>query len=271
LNSFIRWAGSKRLILGKLRASAPATFQRYIEPFAGSASLFFDLCPNEAILGDLNEELILTFKQVKAAPDEVIALLRNIGPGKANYLKIRSLNPVHLTAKRRAARFIYLNHFCFNGLYRVNLAGHFNVPYFPNNTALEFREKLVSKASQLLKNTQFVSGDFDVTLSKAQKGDFAYIDPPYVLKKREVFSDYTQNSFSTKDLVRLSQTLDALDKKGVHFMLSYADCREARQLLKKWNSERVWTRRNIAGFTGNRKGTFELLGSNFARPAHAKN
>src|SRR5215471_9721752 len=126
---FLRWAGSKRQLLPRLASYWNHSYKRYLEPFAGSARLFFHLCPKSAILGDINQELIHTYEQLIRAPDDVISRVFSWRQNKSAYYKIRSLIPETLDKSSRAARFIYLNRYCFNGLYRTNLRGDFNVPY----------------------------------------------------------------------------------------------------------------------------------------------
>jgi DNA adenine methylase len=132
VRSFLRWAGSKRLTLNVLKASCPNRIEgRYIEPFAGSACLFFDLQPNEAILGDLNRELICAMREIRRDVYRVLECVRRLPRGKTGYYRVRSLSTYQLCEAEIAARFIYLNRYCFNGLYRTNLKGNFNVPYGP--------------------------------------------------------------------------------------------------------------------------------------------
>jgi DNA adenine methylase len=265
MRSFIRWAGSKRLTLGTLRKYWPGNGFRYIEPFAGSACLFFDLEPDRAILGDLNSELIGTMNALKQDCEKIIKLVDKIPTGEESYYKIRKMNPKKMSFNNMAARFLYLNRYCFNGLYRTNLAGKFNVPYAePKKIGNEYSQN-IRNAAKALKKAIFVNADFETTLAYVNKNDFVYLDPPYIVKNREIFSDYTTGSFSAKDLERLSKALKSINAKRAKFLISYADSREARLLLKPWGPKRVWTRRNIAGFSANRRGAFELVGTNFPR------
>lgn len=260
--SFLRWAGSKRLLLSKLRKYCPAHYKRYIEPFAGSACLFFDLQPQSAILGDLNQELICTLRAVQNDVQLVFECIRRLPRGEAAYYRTRELDTSSLSDAQIAARFIYLNRYCFNGLYRTNRAGKFNVPYGPPKSGLPVNEDAIRNAARVLQHAMLVAGDFEETLAYAARGDFVYIDPPYVMETRRVFSEYLPNTFAKDDLIRLGASLDSLDKRGATFLVSYADSPEARKLLDKWRPKRIWTRRNIAGFSGSRKGTYELIATN---------
>src|SRR5437867_3115484 len=129
MNSFIKWAGSKKQLLPVITDQLPENYSRYIEPFAGSASLFFQLMPKQAILGDINKELIDTYSIIKTNIEGVISQLYQLKKSKKNYYHLRGINPEKLKEEEAAARFIYLNRFCFNGLYRTNKLGIFNVPY----------------------------------------------------------------------------------------------------------------------------------------------
>jgi DNA adenine methylase len=262
VRSFIRWAGSKRLLLPTLRRYRPRSFARYIEPFAGSARLFFDLQPQHAILGDLNEELICTYRQVRRDVYLVLQCLHRLPRGERAYYHIRSLDPHRLSDSEVAARFLYLNHYCFNGLYRTNLQGQFNVPYGPpkNNSLID--EDLLVKASQSLRDTVLIAGDFSETLASAGPHDFVYLDPPYFVAHRRIFSEYHPKSFKDTDLGRLSTILADIHGRGAYFLATYADSPEARRILAPWKPIRVRTRRHIAGFSANRRISYEVLATN---------
>lgn len=258
----LRWAGSKRQLLGKLTPYWRPTYNRYIEPFVGSGALFFSLNPRRAVLGDLNEHLIETYKQIKKSPKTVYAAISKLPRGKRAYYNLRAQDPATLRPILRAARFVFLNRHCFNGIYRTNLDGWFNVPYAPTKTGeMPPMEDFVSAASALSK-ARLVAGDFQKVLALAERGDFVYLDPPYVVSSRRVFIEYGAKEFSVKDLSRLSKELDRLNARGVKFAVSYADCVEARILFSKWTLKRVCIRRNIAGFTGDRRRAYEIIASN---------
>ncbi|MEA2165830.1 MAG: adenine methylase [Thermoanaerobaculia bacterium] len=262
MKSIIRWAGSKRSLLPELRASVPETFSRYVEPFVGSACLFFDLQPKEAILSDLNEELIGMYRAVRRDPYLVLEAFRRLPRGKKAYYRIRGEDPKLLASSTLAARFLYLNRFCFNGLYRTNMSGRFNVPYGPPQKPLVVFEDDVIKAGIVLRRAELFSWDFARTIDLVEKGDFVYLDPPFVLDERRVFTEYLPGSFSRDDIGRLSEALQVIHQRGATFLLSYASCCEAQKLTKPWKHRTVWTRRNIAGFSGARRGDHEILASN---------
>jgi DNA adenine methylase len=260
MKSPIRWAGSKKQSVHLLKKYW--TGGRYIEPFAGSACLFFELEPPEAILGDLNWELTRTMAALKSNVEGVLAILRTLRTGETAYYAIRQIDPATLDEYSLAARFLYLNRYCFNGLYRTNLRGQFNVPYGPPKSGLGIDEAVVRAAARLLHRATVLQGDFEATLSRAEEGDFVYLDPPYVVSSRRVFREYLPGSFCANDLIRLRELLSELQRKGVTFLITYADSPEARRLLRLWRPRRIRTRRNIAGFASYRRVSYELLATN---------
>ncbi len=262
LKSFIRWAGSKRQTLTKLRPLCSKPYSRYIEPFAGSASLFFDLQPNRAVLGDINPELITTMRELQRDAPLVLECLRRLPRGKSNYYKIRGTPISAYSPSEQAARFIYLNRYCFNGLYRTNRRGEFNVPYGPPKSNAEIDESMIFAAARLLRHATLINADFADTLEHAERGDLVYLDPPYVVARRRIFAEYGANSFQQSDLLRLGKILSRLDSSGVKFVITYADSAEARKLFSKWQTTRIWTKRNISGFVASRRGAYEILATN---------
>jgi DNA adenine methylase len=261
MRAFLRWAGSKKQLLPILERYWTGGFSRYIEPFAGSSCLFFHLEPTSAILGDINGELIGALRAVRLDAPRVIECLRRLPRNEGCYYRIRRVNPAQLCPFEAAARFLYLNSLCFNGLYRTNTAGGFNVPYCPPGHKTVPAHLLI-EASERLRRAALVHGDFEDTVSVATGGDFVYLDPPYAVSRRRVFSEYGPTLFGARDLARLRKALRTLDRRGVKFVVSYADCSEARAAFKAWTLQRVRTRRNIAGFTGDRRGSYELLATN---------
>ena len=259
---FLRWAGSKKKQIPCLILFWRPTYARYIEPFAGSCSLFFAIGPEQAILGDKNAELIETYSVVRDHSEEVYDRVSAIPRTRDVYYAIRSQCPAQLTHIERATRFIYLNRNCFNGIFRTNAHGEFNVPFASSRVgAFVTRDEFLG-AADLLRRAKFCAGDFGSTLRHVRAGDFVYLDPPYAVKSRRVFREYGAKVFGTADIERLRKHLCAIDTKGAHFVVSYADCREARDLAKNWRSRRVRLRRHIAGFSQARKLAYELLITN---------
>ena len=262
---FLRWAGSKRKQLSRLSLFWAPTHARYVEPFAGSACLFFELAPKKAVLGDNNSSLIEVYRTVRDQPDRLYDRLRRIRRDHATYYRWRKRCPDHLDLETRVVRFIYLNRNCFNGIYRLNENGEFNVPMGRRPGAYFTRAEFIDCAL-LLRNAQLVDGDFTLTLERVRSGDLVYLDPPFALESRRVFRQYGLKSFHTSDVPRLAESLAQISQRGADFLVSYADCREARSLAVGWNAIRLPVRRHVAGFTHSRRLAYEWLISNMSIP-----
>jgi DNA adenine methylase len=260
---FLRWAGSKRKLIPTLRGKLPQHFDRYYEPFAGSACLFFALPTGQrAVLGDINEELINAYQQIQCNVENVIALLRRLRRTKTQYYCLRSRDPGRLDQASRAARFIFLNRLSFNGIYRTNKAGAFNVPYGGHKCGpLPTPEELRTCATHL-RTTELRCLSFERTLRDCKQGDFVYLDPPYRIKARRVFNEYSHHLFDDDQLDLLRTTMLDMDRKGVNFLVSYGLSKEALFLAKGFETSHATVQRHIAGFASKRKRARELLISN---------
>jgi DNA adenine methylase len=266
--SFLRWAGSKRKLIPRLVEFWNDNHARYVEPFAGSACLFFAIGPDKAVLGDNNGELINVYRVLRDQPERMHRRLIGIPRERHIYYSWRARDPSTLDPETRALRFIYLNHNCFNGIYRTNIAGAFNVPFGSKLATYLSRHEFVSCA-EALSNVKLVSGDFQATLTHVKKGDFVYLDPPYAVSSRRMFRQYGKKPFDTDDVQRLGGELRRINKLGAHFVVSYADCREARRLAVEWHSKKVLVRRHIAGFSDHRGHSFEwIIYNRPPRPRH---
>jgi len=261
---FLRWAGSKRALLPLLKRHVPRRFGKYIEPFAGSACLFFEMAPNRAVLADLNDRLIDTYRAVAQNPGRVSGHLSRLPVGSDAYYEIRKGYPHLRGPVARAATFIYLNRFCFNGLYRTSRSGRFNVPYgAPRSTAVPSKSEL-ALASKAIASAILMSGDFeDVVLSTAKRGDFVYLDPPFHSTSTRVFTQYNASPFGRSDLDRLVDLLEVIDRRGCRFLLSYAASKESVKAFDSYSLRKIVTRRNISGFPQHRGAVKELLVRNF--------
>jgi DNA adenine methylase len=260
---FLRWAGSKRRLLPVLQNFWTAKHKRYVEPFAGSACLFFAIKPPRAVLGDLNSELIATYIEVKYRISAVLDELKKLKPeSKREYKRLRSVDITTLTSPARAARFIYLNRYCFNGIYRTNLHGQFNVPYSGDRCGNVPKDEAFRKCSSRLRYARFVNGDFENVLKQATAGDLVYIDPPYAVRARRIFREYDPSTFTYKDIGRLRKWMEVLDSSKVDFVVSYAESDEADLLRKGFAHKVVSVRRHIAGFAAHRALSNEVLITN---------
>lgn len=262
ITPIFRWAGSKRKVLPILGSYWTPSFRRYVEPFAGSAALFFQLQPERAVLGDINQELISAYEVIRDRPDDVHRAASKISRSEAEYYRVRGRDITRLSTFSRAVRFVYLNRHCFNGIYRTNTAGRFNVPFAHDKPGRIPPIENFRRCANLLHRASLKCGDFGQILSAVKANDFVYLDPPYAVETRRVFRQYDRREFLTRDLERLSEHLHNIDKRGASFVLSYADCREARVLLSGWQVRRIRVRRNIAGFTAHRRIATELLATN---------
>lgn len=230
---FLRWAGSKRALLRPIVDVLPAHYRVYWEPFLGAGSLYFALKPGRAVLGDSCRELIDTYAAVRDSVDEIIGHLNPLKPDKNLYYHIRShrsTDPV-----RRAAEFLYLNKTCWNGLYRVNSRGDFNVPYGrPKTDFLMDNANLRACSTQLQGcHVSLQYSDFEVTLRGVGPGDLVFLDPPYVTRhNNNGFVDYNETLFSWADQVRLARIARALVIRGAHIIVSNADHKEIRDLYE---------------------------------------
>ncbi len=262
----LRWAGSKRKQLARLRTFWSADHVRYVEPFVGSACLFFELAPTSAILGDTNAQLVEFYTVLRTDPRRLHRRLAHIPRDVASYYKWREMVPARLDKETRALRFLYLNRNCFNGIYRTNVKGEFNVPFgkkvgaYP--TAIDF-----ARCADLLKHVKLVAQDFEKTLEGVGSGDFVYLDPPYALDSRRVFRQYGPGSFKTTDVARLGKSLKRAHARGAHFLVSYADCTASRVLAREWVSVRLPIQRHVAGFADERRRAYEWLISNQPIPS----
>lgn len=260
----VRWAGSKRPILEHLVRAAPAGISTYVEPFGGSLSLFLRLNPTQAYLGDLNDELIRCYRQVRRSPQGVAAALATWKPDKATYLKLRALVPTSLKPTRRAARLLFLNTHCFNGLYRTNRSGQFNVPYSGVRTGPTPTLDRIRDFANVLSGHVLVSGDFEKTLEVAPlQNAFVYLDPPYVATGRRTFGEYQAKTFAATDLARLLSALHAIDSVGAQFMLSYAYSPTLARIFGGWNLKRLKAPRYVGGFGTRRGFASEMLVTNY--------
>lgn len=261
IKPFLRWAGSKQQLVPVMMRFWDSSYSRYVEPFSGSASWFFYISPQSALLGDINKELISTYQQVKRNLPEVIDALQKLKVGKENYYHLRGLDPSTITLAARAARFIYLNRFAFNGLYRTNRNGKFNVPY--NGGAGNIPSiDMLKQCSKALQKARLKACSFEVLLDEVKQGDFVYLDPPFSVKSVRVFNEYDATLFNQHQVELLRVWMIKLDKKNIPFLVSYADSEEGNVLSKGFYKEVVSVRRNIAGFAAKRKRENEILISN---------
>ncbi len=235
---FVKWVGGKRQLLKQFRDLGlypPEDFNpltnKYFEPFVGGGAVFFDLLPKKAELSDLNNELVITYNVIKNDAKALIKSLKKHKHEKEYYLKIRAKNPGKLSNVEVASRFIYLNRTGFNGMYRVNSRGEFNVPFgkYTNPTICD--EKNLCKVSKALQKVTIKNQDYKSILKQTKKGDFVYFDPPYYPVSRTAsFTSYTAKPFLKNEQTELRDTFVELHRRGCFVMLSNSDTPLINQL-----------------------------------------
>lgn len=238
---FVKWVGGKRQLLAQFRLMnlyPPEKFNpkngNYFEPFVGGGAVFFDILPETAYLSDLNNELVVTYNVIKNNVENLIKSLKKHKLDKEYFLKIRAQNPEKLSDLNTASRFIYLNRTCFNGMYRVNSKGGFNVPYGKYTNPLICDENNLRKVSKALKNVEIKKQDYKEVLKKAKKRDFVYFDPPYYpVSKTASFTAYTAETFLEKEQLELCDTFVELHKRGCFVMLSNSDSPFINEIYSK--------------------------------------
>lgn len=228
---FLRWTGSKSwLVREGLVNYLPKSFNNYHECFLGSAAVFFSVLPeNEVFLYDINEDLIETYKEIRDNLELVIRSLKRLKNTEEEYYKIRKSK--FQTPHTRAARFIYLNRCSFNGIYRVNSKGEYNVPYGRRNNVDVVTQANLSRVSETLQSTNLLSLDFGQTLKGIKEKDLVFLDPPYtVAHENNGFIEYNKKLFSWDDQVRLAETIKEIDSRGAYFILTNAAHEAIRDL-----------------------------------------
>jgi DNA adenine methylase len=232
--SFIKWPGGKHWLARRISRELVANIDGYFEPFLGSAALFFSLQPHRAILSDCNGELINVFVQVRDNVEGIINKLEAMTISKDFFYRMRSWKPE--TSLEKAARFLYLNRTAFNGMYRVNRNGDFNVPFGCKPFTKLCDKKNLRESSIILKNTLIYNEDFEVIVMKARKGDLIYFDPPYTaMHDNGLFRRFNESLFSWNDQERLANTVKKLEKKGIHVIVSNAHVPEILSLYRGMN------------------------------------
>ncbi len=289
---FIKWVGGKTQLIEQLEALLPADFSErenvtYIEPFVGGGAMLFYMLqkyPNikSAVINDINPDLTLCYKVVRDNPTELINSLKDIQTQyysistdeerKEFFLKQRDLfNSKSLNKIENTTLFFFLNRTCFNGLYRVNKAGKFNVPFGKYITPTICDKATIYADSKLLQNVEIMTGDFEQTFDKIKGNTFFYFDPPYrPLSNTSSFNDYAKEDFNDDAQIRLKQFCDKLNEIGINFMLSNSDClgKDGKDLFFDnlfidYKIDRVWAKRNVNAIASKRGKLTELLIRNY--------
>ena len=289
---FIKWVGGKTQLIGQLDELLPANFEQmdnvtYIEPFVGGGAMLFYMLqryPNirQAIINDINGDLTTCYQTVRDYPEELIASLRDIQEAYNELLTEEGRKDFFMAARARyneknldpienTTKFFFLNRTCFNGLYRVNKKGLFNVPFGKYVNPQIYDEETIRLDSELLRRVEILNGDFERTFEYANGNTLFYFDPPYrPLSDTSSFNDYTKESFNDDAQIRLKEFCDRINDAGYMFMLSNSDCKGKNEednffdvLYADYHIERVWAARYINSNPTKRGKLTEILVHNY--------
>lgn len=243
----LKWAGGKTQLLSELISRMPKEYNKYIEPFFGGGALFFYTQPDTAILADINPDLVNLYKTVASDPKNVIDILKTFENTEEFFYNIRSLDTQTLSREMQAARTIYLNKTCFNGLYRVNKKGQFNTPYGRYKNPNIINEEGILAVSGVLRNTTFENFSYKQTLLKhVEQGDFIFLDPPYLpIGKYEDFKRYTKEGFYEEDHRELAEEVKRLSEMGCHVILTNSNSPLVYDLYSDFDITVVQTKRYV--------------------------
>lgn len=262
LKPVLKWAGGKRQLIDHILKKFPKYYNKFIEPFIGGGALFFYLNKKNSIISDINEELINLYKQISKNPRKIISRTKKYKNTKDDFYNTRKSVPSN--DLDRACRTIYLNKTCFNGLYRVNKKGEFNVPYGNYKNVSFFDEKNLIKISKLLKQTKIIHGSYETILKKyARKNDLIFLDPPYLpISKYSDFKRYNKEQFYLEDHKKLANLYAELDEKGCYLILTNSNSDEIINLYKNYKIDVHNTKRNINSI-GNQRVGKDIIVTNF--------
>ena len=273
LRPYLKWAGGKRQLLPSIRARLPQGWadMRYFEPFVGAGAVLFDLSPARAVVNDANSQLILTYRAVRDDVEGVAALLERHAKhhSREYYYELRGADRTPGFARwgetRKAARLIYLNKTCFNGLYRVNSQGLFNVPFGSYRHPAICEEEVLRAVSRYLRehDVQLLSGDFAAAVEGAGAGCFVYFDPPYHSEGGTNFTGYQSGGFGEQEQIRLRDAFAALSARGARCMLSNSATGFIQDLDRDFHVELIPARRAINSDPAGRGNVNEVLVTNF--------
>ena len=262
ISPVLKWAGGKRQLLSVLMPLIPNDYNRYFEPFLGAGAVLFELQPSKAIVNDTNTELINVYNVIKDSSEELISLLYQYDKehGEKFYYSIRNLDRDQngfslLSDVEKAARTVYLNRTCYNGLYRVNRKGFFNTPLGHNSSIQIVNEKSIRAISDYLnKNSiKILNGDYKKAIKGIRKNDFVFLDPPYYPIKKDYFLRYGSNLFGEEEQKDLKECCDILNQKGIRFIQTNSNCDEVKELYKDYRHIEVDVRRCINAKVDGRK------------------
>lgn len=261
---FVKWAGGKRQLLPQIKERMPEKYNHYYEPFVGGGAVIFELLPTNALINDINKALINVYKQIRNIPEVFLKLVKKLDKemwedGKEYYYSLREhYNNKLIKAEydvELAALFVFINKHCFNGLYRVNGKGLFNVPY-NNSRRASATENTIMEISKYLQSVTIMDGDFEAACKNAEKGDFLFIDSPYASLNPTSFESYTKEGFNIESHKRLAKFYDELTVRGCYCMLTNHNTKLINELYsnKNYKIDVVSVKRMINSDASNRVG-----------------
>lgn len=265
---FIKWLGGKRQLMEEIVSNFPETYNHYFEPFIGGGAVFFNVNNKQCYINDKNSELINVYCVIKKHPDELIDSLEKHEISKEYYYFLRALDRTEefkfLSPVKKASRFIYLNKLGYNGLYRVNSKGQYNVPYGKYKNPKIFDKDNIFLCSEKLNQTEIMNGDFEIIKPFIEENDFVYLDPPYFpLNKTSNFTSYTADGFGVDTNYRLKEFCDYLTTKKVKFLMSNSSSDFIIKLYEGYEIQLVKAKRNINSKADGRGRIDEVLIKNY--------
>lgn len=269
---FLKWVGGKRQLIPEIKKLLPRGVlnRPYYEPFIGGGALFFELQPKHAVINDYNEELINVYTVIKENPSELIEDLKKHKNTAEYFYEIRSIDRrphfSDLTNIERASRIIYLNKTCYNGLYRVNNAGEFNSPFGKYKNPNIVNEPVIKAVSKYLNSIQIQisNGDYEVILENIPGNSFVYLDPPYhPISESANFTGYVQGGWDEEDQLRLRNTCNMLNERGIRFLLSNSASNFIKEIYSEYNIHVVQANRAVNSDSSKRGQVNEFLISNY--------
>ncbi|WKB36584.1 DNA adenine methylase [Terrilactibacillus sp. S3-3] len=270
---FLKWAGGKRQLLPEIRKCIPANFNTYFEPFVGAGAVLFDLQPERAVINDINNELINVYKVIRDGVEWLIDDLKQHHNEKDYFYSIRDLDRTDDYHKwqpaKKASRILYLNKTCYNGLFRVNKKGYFNVPFGNYRAPQIVNEKTLRAVHRYLNDNDvsLMRTDFESAVAQAGKGDFVYFDPPYdPVSETASFTGYSLDGFNRDDQLRLRDVFIELDKRGCKVLLSNSATDFIKEIYRQFPIRLVSAGRNINSVATRRGKIAEVLVMNYEPP-----
>ena len=252
-------------MIGKLQKFFPDSYNRYFEPFVGGGAIFFHLNPKKAIINDLNQELINLYEKIRDQPEELMIKLDELQPkvdSKGFFLETRAKVPRNKLDL--AVRTIYLNRTCYNGMYRVNSSGEFNVPFGDMGNPRLYAKKNILACSKVLQRTTILTGDYKKLIRRIRKNDFVYLDPPYVpLSDTAHFTSYTSEKFGKEQQEELLEFCKKVGKKGALFLLNNSENEFTKKLYETFHCKTIKAARSVAARSSSRAPVNELVVTNY--------